>query len=67
MRQQVTQQCGFSGIKRFFVRILVGINFFQSLAFDKAHKIKFAVIDRSFSIDYLFYHRTFIHVFNKLG
>ena len=51
----------------FFPRILVGTHFFKVLAFDKAHKIKFAVIDRSFSIDYLFYHRTFIRMLKKLG
>ena len=66
MRQQVTQQCEGDGVKTFFYRILVEVHFLKKLAFDKAHQIKFAVISSSLNSNYLFCHRTFIHVFNKL-
>ena len=62
MRQQVRQECGLIGFEMFDSRILVGVHFLKVLALDKAHKIKFAVIDRPFSIDYLFYHRKLIHL-----
>ena len=44
MRQQVTQQCDLSGVKMFLLGFWLEFIFFKVLAFDKAHKIKFALI-----------------------